>query len=106
MQPTVIPFDLTFSWFTITILILTGAMLVIQWLMKRWTFWQKEFTPWTKLKRFEQEEEGEAAAAVEEEEEEANRGSRGDAIPINRFMAARDLESLGTRALSGRRNVL
>jgi hypothetical protein len=53
MQPTVIPFDLTPAWYCITIFILIGVMLVIHWLMKKWTSLRKEIALWKKLFRLE-----------------------------------------------------
>jgi Mg2+ and Co2+ transporter CorA len=94
MQPTVIPVDLTFRWFLIIVLILMGIMVVIQWVMMRWSGWRDRFLAWLKLKRI--------------EEEESRRGLRSeyenDRIPdFHQYRADTDLESLGTRALSGRR---
>jgi hypothetical protein len=99
MQPTVIPFELSPKWFLITVFILMLAMFVIQLLIKRWTLWQNNISLWMKLKRFE-----------EEEREEANRHLRceyqnNSSLGADLYKAGRDLESLETRALSGRRNV-
>lgn len=96
MQPTVIPVDLTFRWFLIIVLILMGIMVVIQWVMMRWSGWRDQFLHWLKLKRI-------------QEEESAARGFRreyeNDHVPnFHQYRVETDLESLGTRAvLSGRR---
>jgi len=50
MQPTVIPFDLTFGWFIITMLIMMFAIFAIQWLMKNWTLWQST-SFWKEVKK-------------------------------------------------------
>jgi hypothetical protein len=58
MQPTVIPFELSFRWFVITMLMLMLVMFILQWLMKRWTFWRDQIALWMKLKEAEQHQEG------------------------------------------------
>jgi hypothetical protein len=42
MQPTVIPFGLTPTWFCITVFILIGLMFTTYWIMKNWALWQKK----------------------------------------------------------------
>jgi hypothetical protein len=50
MQPSVIPFQLTFTWFVITMMIMMFAIFVIQWLMRRWALWHSPVL-WAKLKK-------------------------------------------------------
>jgi len=49
MQPTVIPFGLTPTWFFITVFILIGLMFTTHWIMKNWVSWQKKATTWAKV---------------------------------------------------------
>jgi hypothetical protein len=94
MQPTVIPVDLTFRWFLILVLILMGIMVVIQWVMMRWSGWRDQFLLWLKLKRMEEEESGRGLRSEYEN----------NSVPdFHHYRTETDLESLGTRALSGRR---
>jgi hypothetical protein len=98
MQPSVIPFSLTPVWFCITVLILTGAMLVVHRIMKKWTLWRKEIALWMKVKRLEEE----AGCGLEREY------PNDFTTDINYDRTRGDLESLalGTRALQGRRRNL
>jgi|SRR5882757_2158382 hypothetical protein len=94
MQPTVIPFELTFRWFVITMLMLMFVMFVIQWLMKRWASWQSQITLWTKLKDL-KEQHQEAASRSREPESEA--------VAVSYLDSKREgieLQSLGTSVLS------
>jgi hypothetical protein len=94
MQPSVIPFSLTPVWFCITVFILTGAMFVVHWIIKRWTSWRKEIALWMKVKRLEEE------ASCDLEREYSNEIM----TDVYRDRTRGDLESLvlGTRALRGR----
>lgn len=95
MQPSVIPFSLTPVWFCITVFLLTGAMFVIHWIVKRWTSLRKEIALWMKVKRLEEE----AGGGLERE-------YPNNIITNFYYDRARgDLESLalGTRALLGGR---
>jgi hypothetical protein len=74
---------------------LIGGMFVIQWVMRRWTLWKNQFTLWRNLRAM-------------EEAREASRGLRHedqpDFVPDSHLYRARsDVESIGTRALLGRR---
>lgn len=104
MQPTVIPFELTFRWFVITMLMLMLVMFVIQWLMKRWTLWKDQITLWMKLKKVEQQHQ-ERASRSWDTEFEADTSSD---IPRHRGgvdldRGAIELQSLGSSIRSGMR---
>jgi hypothetical protein len=94
MQPTVIPFELTFRWFVITMLMLMFVMFVIQWLMKRWASWQNQITLWTKVKDL-KEQHQEAASRC--------RAPESEAVAVSYLDSNREgveLRSLGTSVLS------
>lgn len=59
MQPTVIPFELKFRWFVVSMLILMFVMFVIQYLMKRWNMWRKNIIGWMKTRELESAKDGE-----------------------------------------------
>ena len=69
-----------------------GGMYIIQLLMKRWNSWRNEFAVWMKVKRLE-----------EEASRDLGGGYQNDIIVD---VHGSDLESLRTRVLSGRTNVL
>ncbi|PMD40617.1 hypothetical protein L207DRAFT_633602 [Hyaloscypha variabilis F] len=52
MQPSVIPFDLTFRWFILTMLLLTFMMFIIQWTMKRFHLFKKKVAFYLKLRTY------------------------------------------------------
>jgi hypothetical protein len=64
MQPSVIPFELTFRWFVITMIIMVSAIFVIQWLMKRWTLCHGQFLL-MKLKKVLEQHHAEVSGGVE-----------------------------------------
>jgi hypothetical protein len=66
MQPSVIPFELTFRWFVFTMLIMMFAIFVIQWLMKRWTLGHSHVL-WMKLKKVVEQHQAEASRDLESE---------------------------------------
>jgi hypothetical protein len=96
MQPTVIPFRLHPFWFLITIFILIGAMCVIYWFMKKWPSWQNELTVWRKRREY----------LVDEEPCGLERAPRQCIPSMFRGRESGDEENLGTRAMSGRRDIV
>jgi hypothetical protein len=60
MQPTVIPFELKFRSFVISMAMLMVAMFVIQYLMKRWATWKNQATLWMKMRELDEEKDEEA----------------------------------------------
>lgn len=64
MQPSVIPFQLTFTWFVITMMIMMFAIFVIQWLMRRWALWHSHVL-WVKLKKVIEQHQEETARGME-----------------------------------------
>jgi hypothetical protein len=96
MQPSVIPFGLHPVWFLITIFILIGAMCVIYWFMKKWPSWQNEVAVWRKTRQH-----------LEDEEPRGLEREPRQFIPsMFRSTASGDEESLGTRIMSGRKDVV
>jgi hypothetical protein len=68
-----------------------AGMYIIQLLMKSWNSWRNEFALWIKMKRL---------------EEEVSRGlGREYPNDVITDVHGSDLENLGTRVLSGNRNV-
>jgi hypothetical protein len=59
MQPTVIPFELKFRSFVMSMAMLMVVMFIIQYFMKRWTSWQNQITAWMKMKELEEVKEAE-----------------------------------------------
>lgn len=99
MQPTVIPVGLTFGWFVITILFLTGAMFVIQWLVMQWNSLRNQFFLWMNLEKLEQRH-GEGTSNSRETEFET------DVVPeFDRDGGGIELHSLVTWILSRRGTV-
>ena len=58
MQPGVVPFELKFQWFLVTMFIMTFAISATQWLMKKWPLWDQ--FPGDKLKKVEENHQTEA----------------------------------------------
>jgi hypothetical protein len=69
-----------------------GGMYIIQLLMKRWNSWRNEFTVWMKMKRLEEEESHSLRREYQND----------DMADVYRS----DLESLGTRVLLEKGDVL
>ncbi|KAE9366797.1 hypothetical protein N431DRAFT_417671 [Stipitochalara longipes BDJ] len=67
MQPTVIPFELKFRSFVFSMLMLTLAMFVIQYLMKRWTMWKNQIILLLKMEELEEQKEGEQTLSLRSE---------------------------------------
>jgi hypothetical protein len=96
MQPSVIPFGLHPVWFLITIFILIGAMCVIYWFMKKWPSWRNELAAWRKRRQHQEDEE---PRGLEREVRQF--------IPsMFRGSAPDDEENLGTRVMSGRKDIV
>jgi hypothetical protein len=95
MQPSVIPFGLTPFWFLTTVFILIGVMCVIYWFMKKWASWKNKFAVWSKTTRH-----------LEEEPRGLEREYRQFIPSIFHYRTPGDEESLGTKAILGRRGIV
>jgi hypothetical protein len=96
MQPSVIPFSLTPGWLYISVFIFVGVMSVIYWIMKKWGLWQKKIAVWMKQRQLEDKRR-------DLEEEHQNEV----VLPVSNTYCrvdAGDEESLGTKALLGRKD--
>ena len=98
MQPSVIPFQLTFTWFVITMMIMMFAIFVIQWLMRRWALWHSPVL-WVKLKKVIEQHQEETTPAGTDKRESGHRGG----IDVDRD--ATELQTMRARISSSRLNI-
>jgi hypothetical protein len=98
MQPGVVPFELKFQWFLVTMFIMTFAISATHWLMKKWPLWD-EF-PGDKLNKVAETHQTEANRDPESRAKvnvapSTNRSRSG----IDLESGAMELRSLGTKVL-------